>query len=465
MFRLWLFLACLAPAAAFAQEPDFTGHWEGALEIPGRPLTFMIDLRLEEAGLSGTIDIPMQGAKGLPLADIDVAGDRIRFAIANIPGDPKFDGVLKDSAVAGTFTQAGQNIPFKMGRDKLAAPHRPQEPKPPFPYRVEEASYQNGDVTLTGTLTLPEGDGPFPAALLVSGSGAQDRDSALMGHKPFLVWADYLTRAGIAVLRVDDRGVGGSGGSVADATSAVFAEDALAGLAYLRERPEIAADKTGIIGHSEGGIVGPLAAAQSDEVAFVVMLAGPGAPSRDIVLDQIRYGLKARQAPPAEIEKQLGFYRKAIENVAKIKDVERLKEENAKLMSALHYAMSDSERQFAGDRETFVKQHLSELDSRWFRYFIAYDPKPALTRIRCPVLALFGELDFQVTPEMNQAVVEQALAQAPSEDVTVKTLPGLNHLLQKAVTGDGSEYGAIEETVNPAALSAVRDWILKRFGP
>ncbi len=441
------------------------GHWEGAVEIPGNPLLFMVDLKRDGDAFTGTIDIPSQGGKDVPLSDVSVEDGKIRFAIPNVPGNPAFEGKIEGASIKGVFTQSGASAPFYLSREKAVGPKRPQEPQPPFPYREEEGLWQNGDITLAGTLTLPKGSGPFPAALLITGSGSQDRNSELLGHKPFLVWADYLTRAGIAVLRVDDRGVGGSSGSVMDSTTADFAEDALAGVAWLRQRPEIDPDRVGLIGHSEGGIVAPIAAVRSPDVAFIVLLAGPTLPGKDIVLHQVIYGLEKAGSGPAEIDKQRPFYKQALENAATMKDLDRLKSENAKLMSALFYAMPERHRQAAGlDREAFVAQNLGLVEYRWYRYFLGYDPRVDLAKVNCPTLALFGELDFQVDPALNRPEVERALAKAPAKDVVVKTLPGLNHLFQKATTGDGSEYGVIEETVNPAVLALVRDWILERFG-
>ncbi|MCK4305564.1 MAG: alpha/beta fold hydrolase, partial [Candidatus Eisenbacteria sp.] len=253
-----------------AQEPsEFVGDWQGALEVSGTRLTIIIHLVHEKEKWSGTMDSPMQGATGIPLR-LRVRGAEIEFSM-DVPGNPVFKGKLEAGRIIGTFSQSGQSLPLTLSREKVVGPVRPQEPKRPFPYEEIEVSYANGDITLAGTLTLPSEGGPFPAALLISGSGAQDRDETVFAHKPFLVLSDNLTRRGIAVLRVDDRGVGGSTGGGTRPTTADFTEDALAGVRFLQQRPEVDPKKIGLIGHSEGGTIAPLAASRSDAIAFIVL--------------------------------------------------------------------------------------------------------------------------------------------------------------------------------------------------
>ncbi|MBK9304194.1 MAG: alpha/beta hydrolase [bacterium] len=314
---LALALAATTAARAESPIPGAAGHWEGAIVLPGQELGIKIDLAADGGTWSGTIDIPMQGATGLPLENVRAAGDSLVFAIAKIPGAPTFHGLFADGRLSGDFTQNGMTFPFRLGREATAAPERPQEPQPPFPYRSEEVTYRNGDIVLAGTLTLPEGPGPFPAAVLLTGSGAQNRDEELFAHKPFLVLADHLTRAGVAVLRADDRGVGGSTGSVSLATTADFADDALAGVALLRARPDIAGGCVGLIGHSEGGIAAPLAAANAPEaVDFVVLLAGTGVPLGEVILRQAELIMKAGGTDSLQIADELAQTRLVLGLVA-----------------------------------------------------------------------------------------------------------------------------------------------------
>jgi hypothetical protein len=304
---LGVLLLVLATASGLAQartvEP-FLGHWEGAIILPTGELQIKVDLSRQGDQVSGTIDIPQQGAAGLPLAGIEIDGSAITFAIKGVPGDPTFKGKLSDGAITGDFVQGGGSFEFKLGRDAVEPPKRPQEPKPPFPYDEDEVSYTNGEITLAGTLTLPRTENRVPAALLITGSGAQDRNEALLGHKPFLVIADHLTRAGIAVLRVDDRGVGGSTGDVTQSTTADFATDVIAGVKFLKNHDRIDPKKIGVIGHSEGGLVGPLAASRSRDIAYVVMLAGTGVPGSEILPLQLELIARAEGLSEEAIAKQ-----------------------------------------------------------------------------------------------------------------------------------------------------------------
>ncbi len=464
--RAALALALLLAVGAAAQAgatPEFGGHWEGAISLPSLELGIRVDFQPSETGTwSGSIDIPMQGAKGLPLAGVALNGDAVEFAIAGIPGDPRFSGRLDETGIAGNFTQGGQSFPFHLGRETAALPKRPQEPAPPFPYRTEEVKVDCGAVTLAGSLTLPEGAGPFAAALLVSGSGPQNRDEELLGHKPFLVLSDFLTRAGIAVLRLDDRGVGGSTGALGEATTEVMATDALACVAFLAGRPEIDAKRIGIVGHSEGGLIGPLAASRSALVAFVVMMAGPGVPGAELLPLQSERIQRAMGAADADVQAQREAMRALLALVMAGADSAALRAKAEVLAQAQMAALPDSLRPSPADVSQQLDQQLRSMTQPWFRYFISYDPRPALRQVKVPVLAINGEFDLQVPPDQNLPEIERALQEAGNADATVRRLPGLNHLFQPTTSGDPSEYGSIETTIDPLALETIRDWILAR---
>jgi len=467
-----LLLLLLAPSWVRAEEtPDSiraAGHWEGEIKLPqdAGQIQVMIDLVREGGAWTGTIDIPMQGAKALPLEEITVQEDKVHFKIKGIPGTPTFDGTLAAapaSSIVGTFTQGGASLPFRLGRDAVVRPVRPQEPKPPFPYTAEEVTYTNGTVKLAGTLTLPPGDGPFPAVVMITGSGAQDRDETLLGHKPFLVLADHLSRHGIAVLRADDRGVGGSTGSVSDSTSADFAQDALAGVRFLKTHSKIAGDRIGLIGHSEGGVVGPLAASQSSDVAFVVMLAGTGVPGPEVLVLQSERMARADGTPEEKIHKESASIRRMIDVVRTENDPaarERKLREAAREDAA---TLTADELKAAGGTDALVGNAVKTFNSPWFRYFLAYDPRPALRKVKVPVLALNGELDLQVIPDQNLPEIEKAFKEGGNKDFTLKRLPGLNHLFQPAKTGSPTEYAKIETTMDPLVLDTVTQWITERF--
>jgi len=452
--------AAAHPATKHEPAPEFLGHWEGSIALPGAALTVVVDLSHSGGYWSGTADIPMQGAKGLPLSGIRIAGADIEFSLADIPGDPTFEGKLSpEGRISGTFTQGETRFAFDLGREKKPAPARPQEPHPPFPYEEDEVAYSSGAVTLAGTLTSPSRGGPFPAVILISGSGAQDRNEELMGHKPFLVLADHLTRAGIAVLRVDDRGVGGSGGSVSQSTSDDFAADVLAGVAFLKTRPEIDAKRIGLIGHSEGGIIAPLVASRSQDVAFVVMLAGTGVPGDEVLRRQTELISRASGADEEQLQAILAGLDKTLTLIESDGDEGAIRDQLRRLVSA-QFGEGLPEAQL----EQAVDQGMLQMGSAWFRFFLRYDPRTALRAVRVPVLVLNGGRDLQVDPEQNIPEIRKALEEAGNKEYTVTVLPGLNHLFQESKTGSPLEYYAIEETIDPAALDAVRRWILARVG-
>jgi uncharacterized protein len=298
-----------APGPGAAAAVTVTGSWTGRLELPGAPLDLGVTFAGTLDALTGTLDVPAQGIAGLPLAGVSADGGTVRFTVPGLPGNVSFAGTLAadGSAIGGRFSQAGMSYPLVLHRGAVAAPARPQEPHPPYPYRTDDVAYRGPAGDLTGTLTLPQGTGPFPAVLLVTGSGAQDRDETVAGHKPFLLLADTLTRVGTAVLRVDDRGVGGSAGTTADATYDDLVADLGAGLAYLA-RPEVDPARVGLLGHSEGGYLAPLAAQRlPGQVAFLVLLAGPAVSGEDVLVEQNRVILAAMGQTPQQVDEQVAF--------------------------------------------------------------------------------------------------------------------------------------------------------------
>ncbi len=445
----------LGATVAFAQAPapSVAGTWEGALEVGAVTLRIGVTIGAQaDGGLSARMDSPDQGAYGLPLNDVTFADGVLRFSLRQANGT--FEGRLNAAAaeISGTWTQ-GMPMPLVLKRvDKPTRPSRPQEPKPPFPYRSEDVAITNapGPAVLAGTLTIPEGAGPFPAVVLISGSGAQNRDEEIFGHKPFLVLADHLSRRGIAVLRYDDRGVGRSKGDFASATSEDVAADAWAVWQALSARPGIDAKRVGLIGHSEGGLIAPMLAAAHPEIAFVVMLAGPGVAGEQVMLRQAAAIMKAGGASDEAIAANTALQQQAFA-------ILREEKTTARIVERLQAIPVPGPKEASA---AFVKQS----SSPWFRFFATYDPAPALTKVRCPVLALAGELDLQVLPAQNLPAIGAALVQGGNQKHTVLELPGLNHLFQSARTGLPAEYGQIEETMAPAALDRVTAWIRERAG-
>ncbi len=347
----------------------------------------------------------------------------------------------------------GRADPLTLAKGPVPSRARPQMPAKPYPYRGEEVAFESAPgVKLAGTLTLPEGKGPFPAAILISGSGAQDRDEQLLGHRPFLVLADHLTRRGIAVLRYDDRGYGKSTGRFQDATSSDFAVDAAAAVAFLRDRKDIDTGRIGLIGHSEGGMVGPMVAAKDPTIAFVVLLAGPGAPSRELMAAQRAAVAKARGIPPEAVARNETFAGRIDTLLAETADWEAAKVEVTKVVGQGAAVVGVPVEQLIAANQL--------LFTPWYREFIAHDPRPNLAKLRMPVLAVNGANDLQVIAGQNLPAIREALK--ANKDATVIELPGLNHLFQTSATGDPRDYGRIEETFAPAALATVSDWVRAR---
>lgn len=456
---IWIIVVSMLFQPAATQPSDASGHWEGQIVLPGTSLVIRVDLKNDSGNWSGTIDIPQQSAKGLPLEEVSVNGDIVKFAIQGVPGNPSFTGKLEPGKLTGLFTQGGATFPFSLGRDAVKPKPRPQDPVPPLPYQEEEVKFGHGDITLAGTLSLPSvGKQPFVAVVLVTGSGPQNRDEELLNHRPFRVLSDRLARAGIAVLRYDDRGFAGSTGKFEGSTSSDFCDDALSAVAFLKSRSEIDPARIGIVGHSEGGVIAPMAATKSSDVAFIVMLAGTGVPGDQLLARQMEMGLRAEGASEDDIAKQTPLQRQLIAAVVAKEPPEKLREMIRQLVTL------QDPKELAGMSEaqldTMVDAQVRQMSSRWMYYFLTYDPRTALRKLKVPVLALNGEKDFQVPPDQNLPEIEKALKEAGNTRVTIQELPGLNHLFQHCKTGGSSEYVTIDETFSEDAMKLIAEWII-----
>lgn len=450
-----------------AAGESLSGAWQGSLKVPGGLLRIVFNFaEKDEVGYGATLDSPDQGAKGIPCDSVIVEGTSVQVRVNVIGGI--FHGMREagSDSITGKWKQGGVEFPLvlKYVGKEAEGPKRPQEPKKPYPYDEQEVSYGNPDAgdTLSATLTLPPGSGPFPAVLLITGSGPQDRDETVFGHRPFLVLADYLTRHGIAVLRADDRGVGKSTGVFAAATTRDFAGDALAGTAYLKSRKEIRRKRIGLVGHSEGGVIAPMVAADSKDVAFIVLLAGTGVPGDQLLLTQAALIGKAMGASEEQLRRADELNRKVYALLESGRDSLSIVSEVRTLLLAGMSLMDSTSRSEKMATDAAIDVQIRQIMSPWFRFFLTYDPRPALKRVRCPVLALNGEKDLQVPPEQNLPEIEAALRAGGNDDVTALKLPGLNHLFQTAVKGTPDEYAKNEETISPVALKTITDWILER---
>jgi hypothetical protein len=450
-----------APAAGSsdASAGRVLGDWHGSLLVGGTPLRLAVHfVRRADGILMGTLDNPDQGAMGLAMDSVAVAGDTLRFTMSTIHGS--YVGALAaDTLVSGTWTQGSAALPLDWIRGALPVRSRAQDPTKPYPYDEGEVVVENraAGARLAGTLTRPRGTGPFPAALLITGSGPQNRDEELLGHRPFLVLADHLTRHGVAVLRLDDRGVGKSTGNFGTATTPDFASDARAAVDYLAARPDVDRTRIGLIGHSEGAVVAPMVAAGAKDIAFVVLLAGPGVPGDSLLYLQGAAVMRAM----GEREDMILWNRRLQELMfAEVKtapDSAALRQRLIKVIVAATQQLDPSRRGQVNDQ--VLGGQVAMMTSPWFRFFVGYDPGPALRRLTCPVLAITGSLDLQVTPKENLSAITDALTAGGNRDHDVRELPLLNHLFQTSTTGSPAEYGTIEETFAPAALDTISTWI------
>ncbi len=452
------------------QEGAPSESWSGA--IAGIEFIVTFSPAEDGSGFAATLDIPTQGLVGYPVSDVVYTDTEIAFTLPIAPPDGATWRATREAgatSATGELEQGATTVAFTMemlAEGESTEPARPQTPKPPFPYDSREVSYTNdADGTrLAGTLTVPRGTGPFPAALLITGSGPQNRDEEIFGHKPFWVIADHLTRNGVAVLRVDDRGVGDSVGELATATTEDFAGDALAGVRFLASLDEIDAQSIGLIGHSEGGIIAPMVAGRSDDVAFLVLLAGTGIPGVDLMVMQLEATQRSIGRPEENIARQAVVQRRLLEQAAAGAGLPEITETVAELTRIQVSTVAEDERPSTEQLEPGIEGQARQLTSPWFRYFLNFDPRSALGRVRAPTLALNGSLDTQVPAGVNLEEIRQALEAAGNPDVTVRELEGLNHLFQSAQTGSPTEYASIEETFSPVALEIITDWVLARFG-
>ncbi|MFN7949891.1 MAG: alpha/beta hydrolase [Blastocatellia bacterium] len=449
-----------------AQNDALAGNWLARLEFNGSTLRLVLKIVANSDGsLIAKLDSLDQGARDLPMDEITQEGDTLRFVAQKLGLHYEGKLNLKGAEIAGTLKQGGGALPLVFRRTAVAPTlHRPQDPLPPYPYHEEEVSYknENENVKLAGTLTFPRDGKRHPAVLLITGAGAQDRNETIAGHRPFLVLADALTRAGIAVLRVDDRGVGGSDAGVPNPTSENYVEDVLAGIAYLKTRQEIAPQQIGLIGHSEGGMIAPLAAVRSSDVAFIVLLAGGGQPGTELIYTQTALQQKKNGVAASVTAQTIAAQQQLFAILqAEPENTSAEKKLRACLQQQLEKLPADQRAAFASGKATLEAQ-IPLFLSAWFRYFIAYDPRPTLVKVKVPVLALNGENDVQAAAKENLSLIAAALKAGGNRDYTIQSFPKLNHLFQTSETGLPHEYERSEETIAPAVLTTITNWILQR---
>ena len=421
------------------------GYWKGEIDLGTLKLEMAFNITAIENGFSATLDVPAQGAFDFPVDETTFKDGHLQLTMSSM--DASYSGMTNDGTIEGEFTQRGMTFPLNLvkAEKKEQKKTRPQDPQPPFNYHIEEVTFVNEKEgnTLVGTLTIPKGEGPFPAMVLVSGSGQQDRDEELMNHRPFWVIADYCALHGIAVLRYDDRGIGGSTGEVMNATSMDFSYDAEAAFDYLRNRKEINASKVGILGHSEGGVINFMVSARRPEVAFLISMAGPSVNGIEVLKEQQAAILRASGMS----EEAIQFSGNANAQMFDIVEASNDREEADSLLRQLVKGW--------GYNEELTEQTVGQMASPWMYYFLKYDPTEAIVKTNCPALLLNGSKDLQVIASQNLPAYEKIIAEYGKTNLTLRELPDLNHLFQHCETGSPNEYFEIEETISPEVLEMI----------
>lgn len=463
------FLLLLGMISTFATAQDITGTWNGALSIQGTQLRIVFHVEKTDAGFSTKMDSPDQGAFGIETDKTTWEEGTLHIAAKALGMTFEGKEVEGKEELAGTFKQGGMALPLHLTREEVKVEKKEPKPRPQdpidFPYEQEEVVFTvpQGGHNMAGTLTYPSNGTFNQVVVLISGSGAQNRNEELgpMNHRPFLVLSDHLTRKGIAVLRYDDRGVGESGGKFSTATSKDFADDAAAAVNYLKSRKDMKDKKIGLLGHSEGGMIAPMVAIENKSVDFIGLLAGPGMEGSKLLLQQIdliseKEGLSAELR--ANDQKTL---KKVFSEIAQHPDLspELLKEKIRSIFNTEYEKLPASLQKEIPNKDQMYQSQAAMLSSTWFRFFLKHKPQDYLEKVTCPVLAINGALDLQVPASENLEGIKNSLAKAGNENVTIKELPRLNHLFQTAETGAPSEYGQIDETFNPEALSLISDWV------
>lgn len=445
-----------------SESVGIIGTWSGTLIVPNQELPIVFHISKEDGKLITKMDSPAQGATGLPTDNSYFNKNEYVVEIKKM--GIRFIGTLKKGKIEGVFNQGTAKLPLTLIKKAFKRVSKIQEPKKPYPYKSEEVKFINKEassIIFSGTLTLPENITNPAVAILITGSGPQNRDEEILGHKPFLVLSDYLTRNGIAVLRYDDRGVAESEGSFKDATSADFASDVEAAVSYLETRNDVVdINKIGLIGHSEGGLIAPMVASKNKDISFCVLLASPGILGKDVILTQGKRASEIAGVSQLLIDYNQKYSKKLFNLLNTFNGITLTKKIDETIIEMKKNAPKKMREEFTDEK---IAKEIAQITSPWFLHFIRSNPDDFLKNVSCPVLALNGEKDFQVLPKLNLNGIEKSLIKAKNNDYKIKELKGLNHLFQMSETGAMEEYGKIEETFSPIALKEISTWINKRF--
>ena len=448
---------------------DISGNWFGILNVPGTPLHLVFHITRTGDNYSATMDSPDQAANGLPTDMVTFIKNEVRIIASKYAIDYTGQLISDSNLIKGIFTQGQNKLPLTLSKDKYlnnisasVKQIRPQDPVN-FPYKQEEVTIDNikANVKLAGTLTVPLST-PTKIVILITGSGPQNRNEEIpqFNHRPFLVWSDWLTKQGIAVLRYDDRGIAKSTGNFKNSTSEDFAEDVESAITYIRSRPDLKNLSIGLIGHSEGGMIAPIVASRNKNVSFIVLLAGPGVPIYQLMIRQSDDQQRLNHTPENIASINHNNAVQIFSFLSKSKNIPdaTLKPEIDKILTE---NLSKYPPEALGNTpiKEIVESESNTYLNPWFRYFISFDPSDYLSKLHIPVLAVNGTLDSQVSAIENLQAIHNDLTKAGNKHFQTVPLKDLNHLMQKATTGAVSEYITIEETIDPLALTTVSSWI------
>ena len=438
---------------------EVSGTWHGLLDV-GQKLR--LDLHITKNGTIyyGKLDSPDQGANDIPVSKVELSNNMLIFEVKHL--GVSYSGSIKNDTIDGVFKQGGLSTKMLLTRSEviLKKTLRPQEPNGPFDYVEEEVSFENKleKFNLAGTITYPKGEGPFPAVILVSGSGPQDRNEEILEHKPFWIIADYLTKQGFAFLRYDDRGTAKSKGNFYSATSVELSQDAESALDFLKTNTKINTSKICVAGHSEGAMIAVMLAARRKDIHSIALLAGPGIPGRELLLLQ-QYLINRANGISEKTNKSIQRYNSKIYDI--VQEQSSLDVAKPILEKKIRKTLSktkDSELEGYPSKEALIQQSISNVCNPWMFYFIKYNPKNDLEKVNCHVLALNGSKDLQVPPKENLGALEKYIPKSDKSQV-FKEIPNLNHLFQECETGNPTEYGTIEQTIQEDVLKIMGEWL------
>jgi uncharacterized protein len=477
IFRKASYFCCFIFTFFLSEAQSITGTWQGSLDVQGNKIPIVFHIKKDSSNKwIGSFDSPSQHAFNLPCSEVIIKEDSVILMMAMING--KYAGLVNvdKTQITGAWFQGPGSLPLMVKKTSDTAvvkeQKRPQTPKPPFPYHSDDVVYTNADQSIQfgGTLTYPISDAKklaeiktYPAVILITGSGQQDRDETLFGHKPFSVIADYLTKKGFVVLRIDDRGIGKTTGNFSDANTLDFAKDLEAGIDFLEKQPMVTQNKIGLIGHSEGGMIAPIVAGKRKDINFIVLLAGPGIPIIDLMQQQMEAVSISNGESPAEARANSQLmhivWEEAIKygNSATVQQIHTKIESWSKTLDTATLAKFKSRDSASIDKQ--ITQALSALNGKWYKYFISYNPQPYLEKLDCKVLALNGSKDVQVIAVSNLKGIKESLQKSKSPKYDVLEIPGLNHLFQTCIACNPAEYNDLEESFSPKALEIMGNWL------